>query len=243
MNYDFYVYGYYHPTTNTLFYVGKGSGKRAYRHLQPAYLKQSKTYLTNTINKIKRLYGLDPIIKILHDGLTEDEGFEIEQKLIEEHGRKAYDQNGTLTNMSTGGVGGRRGIRHSVATRLKMSKARKGKAHSAKHSANIANALKGSKLTEERKQKISKTLTGRKLTKEHKENLKNSQSGGPSTTWKLMSPEGIIFETSNLKEFCKKYNLSYTGIYKNKNKPIVRGIAKGWMTIEKFYTKSLNQLK
>lgn len=245
MDSKFYVYGYYHPITNILFYVGKGSGHRAYKHLQPARLARSKTYLTNKINKIKRLYDLLPTIKILHQGLTEDKAFEIEKTLIEQYGRKAYDPNGILTNMTTGGEG-RIGLRHNAAARLKMSKARKGKPHTAEHSANIANALRGRIITEEQKQKISKSLQGIKHSPERKEKAARYRKlvgTASSTTWKLLDPDGNIHITSNLKKFCKKHNLSYTGIYKNKNKPIIRGVAKGWMTIDKIHSKLLNQLK
>ena len=239
----YYVYGYYHPITEELFYVGKGIARRAWNHLCPSNLNYRKTYFINTINKIKEEYNINPIVKILHDKLTEEKALNIEQNLIKKYGRKAFDKDGILTNMSTGGESGATGHKWSVAARLKMSNSRKGTPHTSEHSDKISKALLGRPHTTERKRKISEALKGRTLSKEHKEKLKHHNHSNPTTTWKVRGPDGSIYITPNLPEFCKNHNLSYTAIYKNRNKPIIRGIAKGWQTLEKYYSKELNHVK
>jgi len=99
---SFYVYGYYDPITNDLFYVGKGAGYRDVAHLKPSYWADPR----NTANpflyhKIKSLMdnGSPPIVRRLHENLTEDEAYDIEASIIEENGRRFVD-GGTLFNIS-----------------------------------------------------------------------------------------------------------------------------------------------
>ena len=98
----FYVYGYYDPKTNHLFYVGKGSGHRDVSHLKPSSWSNPKD-TTNPFfyYKIKSLMERHeaPIIKRLVESLTEDEAYRIENELILEHGRRFVD-GGILFNIS-----------------------------------------------------------------------------------------------------------------------------------------------
>ena len=96
---DYYVYLYIDPRTNLPFYVGKGIGDRKYYHLTET--------LETTINKRKyyriqsiRRAGLEPIIEERHSMLSEVIAYELEEKLIRQYGRKGYDQNGILMNIS-----------------------------------------------------------------------------------------------------------------------------------------------
>lgn len=82
-----YVYGHYKADTNELFYIGKGSGKRAWD-------KQKRNrYWKSVANK----HGL--IVKILEDNLSEEDAFEKEKQLIAEVGIA------NLTNILEGGEG------------------------------------------------------------------------------------------------------------------------------------------
>lgn len=98
----FYVYGYYDPKTNNLFYVGKGSGKRDVSHLKPSNWKNPKD-TTNPFfyYKIKSLMvnGERPIIKRIFENLTEDDAYSIEHDLISEYGRR-FVNGGILFNIS-----------------------------------------------------------------------------------------------------------------------------------------------
>ena len=82
-----YVYGHYKADTGELFYIGKGTGNRAWIRWGRS------TYWNRIVSK----HGL--VIKILEDGLTEDEAFEKETRLIEEVGLT------NLANIREGGLG------------------------------------------------------------------------------------------------------------------------------------------
>ena len=67
----YYVYCHKNPTTNEIFYVGKGSGYRA-------YVTQSRgKFWYDYVKK----HGI-PIVEILHENLSEDESFILEKELI-----------------------------------------------------------------------------------------------------------------------------------------------------------------
>jgi transposase len=109
----FYVYGYYDPKTNDLFYVGKGSGQRDVSHLKPSNWKEPKD-TTNPFFyfKIKSLMEKNerPIIKRIAESLTEDKAYQIEHELILEHGRRFVD-GGILFNISDNRGGPAKGTR------------------------------------------------------------------------------------------------------------------------------------
>jgi len=136
----FYVY--IHIKTNgEIFYVGKGSGKRAF----------VKSGRNDFWNSIVDKHGYD--VFILENNLYESEAFELESKYIERIGRRDLGK-GTLVNMSDGGESGRcskltdshklnisksligkrydtykgmTGLTHSVETKRKMSVNQMGK--------------------------------------------------------------------------------------------------------------------
>jgi hypothetical protein len=82
-----YVYGHYKADTGELFYIGKGTGKRAW------HKSNRNVYWYNVVNK----YGYT--VKILHEGLSEEDAYSMERKLILEVGLE------NLTNMTEGGYG------------------------------------------------------------------------------------------------------------------------------------------
>lgn len=108
----YYVYLHRRLSDNKPFYVGKGSGRRAWSEQG-----RNKHWL-NTRNK----HGI--CVEILFDGLTENEAFDCEIDAIKELLYFAYP----LTNMSTGGEGA--SYKRSEETKKKMSVAFKGRKHS-----------------------------------------------------------------------------------------------------------------
>jgi len=82
-----YVYGHYKADTGELFYIGKGTGKRAWG------LDGRNPYWNNVVNK----HGIE--IKILYDNLTEEAAYEKEKEIIAEVGLN------NLTNIAEGGQG------------------------------------------------------------------------------------------------------------------------------------------
>ena len=66
----YYVYAWYIKETNEVFYIGKGCGNRYKTR------KRENSYFMRIINK----YDCD--VKILEDGLTEQQAFELEKEMI-----------------------------------------------------------------------------------------------------------------------------------------------------------------
>lgn len=82
-----YVYGHYKATTGEPFYIGKGTGKRAW----------SKNGRNEYWNRVVNKHGY--IVKILHENLSEEEAFNKEKELIKEIGLHK------LVNIQEGGQG------------------------------------------------------------------------------------------------------------------------------------------
>ena len=76
-NSGYYVYVYIDPRNFEEFYYGKGKGKRKFAHLSD----DSDNEKTKRIKAIQKI-GLEPIIKVIANSLTEDQAFLIEKTLI-----------------------------------------------------------------------------------------------------------------------------------------------------------------
>ena len=84
---DFYVYGHFKTGKDTPFYIGKGTGRRA-------WVKSGRSeYWNRVVNK----YGYE--VKLLVENLTEENAYEKEKELIAEVGLD------NLTNVLEGGEG------------------------------------------------------------------------------------------------------------------------------------------
>lgn len=115
MEKDYYVYIYLnqlkegdwrfkdHTFECQPFYVGKGKKKREKSHLYPSNLRK-KSYKNNTIKKILKETGEEPIHFRIYENLTNEEAIKIEAELIECFGR-IDDGTGILTNLTDGGEG------------------------------------------------------------------------------------------------------------------------------------------
>ena len=171
-NREFYVYVHIRLDNNTVFYVGKGHGNRAYN------LSRGKgTHHDN----ICKACGCKAVI--IKDNLTESQAFRLESKMIKYYvimlgyginieGYDNYDHSlPHLTNCTWGGEGAS-GYKHSEEFKRKKSEAMKGKykgkKHSEEHNKKISEALKGEipwnkgkKLSEEHKKNMSKALKGK----------------------------------------------------------------------------------
>jgi hypothetical protein len=82
-----YVYGHYKATTGELFYIGKGTGNRAWS------TKDRNNRWMCTVDK----HGIE--VKILYKNLSEEDAFQKEMELIKEIGLE------NLTNITEGGDG------------------------------------------------------------------------------------------------------------------------------------------
>jgi|AntAceMinimDraft_11_1070367.scaffolds.fasta_scaffold00316_8 hypothetical protein len=151
MTTEFYVYQYV-TEQGTPYYIGKGSKYR---------IRQ------------KHLYTVVPPIErriIVKSALTEEQAFNLENKLIREYGRKI--DGGVLDNIKLNQWACATGWKHSEETKHKISKANRGKVRTEEHkqkyrqpktkehAENIRKANLGKHVANEVRQKISNTLKG-----------------------------------------------------------------------------------
>ena len=160
----FYTYAYLRED-RTPYYIGKGTGNRAYRKNR----------------RIKPPKDKSRII-FLKKNLLEEEAFRHEIYMIAVFGRKDLGT-GILHNLTDGGEGPS-GAVISEETRRKMSEAIKGKTHSEESKRKMSEAQKGNTNwlgkthSEETKRKMSEASKGNNynLGKTHSEERKRKQS-------------------------------------------------------------------
>jgi len=104
--FHFYVYFHLKPGTSEVYYVGMGHGDRAHSVKVPRNPFWKAVY---------DKHGAE--IRLIHEGLSKEEAFELERHYIKEIGRRDLGL-GTLTNLTDGGEGL---IGPSKETRKKMS--------------------------------------------------------------------------------------------------------------------------
>lgn len=107
----FYVYEHWRPDTNTCFYVGKGSGNRAWN------MRQRNKYHKSICKKL-RDQGLIVEVRIIVKDLLEEAAFCVEKDRIALYGLDA------LANFTLGGEGFLGG-RHTIESKAKISAASK----------------------------------------------------------------------------------------------------------------------
>lgn len=140
----FYVYVHYRESDGTPFYVGKGSGKRAYSS------SRRNQFWKNT----KEKHGIR--VEIIFDNLTEEESFQCEIDTILEFKYFGYK----LTNMTLGGEGVS-GMIVSPETRSKISAAHKNRVFSEEHLRKISIANTGKRASDSTKEKQRQLKLGK----------------------------------------------------------------------------------
>ena len=136
-----YVYGHYKADTGELFYIGKGT------HPRRAKVKYRRnSHWKRVVNK----HGYT--IKILYDGLTDQEALDKEAELIAEYG---------LDNLANFTSGGGIGYTTKEEHRKKISESLKGKTPSEETRKKISESLKGKPLSDERRKKLIEANKGR----------------------------------------------------------------------------------
>jgi hypothetical protein len=179
----FYTYAYLRED-RTPYYIGKGTGRRAYQ----------KHNQFNSPPKERIIF--------LKQNLTEEEAFKHEIYMIAVFGRKDLGT-GILRNKTDGGEGSS-GFNHSEESKLKMSEKGKGrfsgknnpmygvsikgenhhfygKSHSEETKRKMSEKRKGKKpynMTEESRRKMSEVKKNKPLSQEHKRNMSEAKKGG-----------------------------------------------------------------
>lgn len=98
---QFYVYGLIDPRTSSIFYIGKGKGKRVFQHLVE---KENVHSNLEKLKIIKEIYSEGLVVRhiIIGENLNEEASLLLERLLIYRIGRKIFDE-GCLTNIVPGG--------------------------------------------------------------------------------------------------------------------------------------------
>ncbi len=178
----FYVYEHWRPDLDTCFWVGKGTGDRAYR------FKRNADY--DAIIAALAQQGLCAEVRIVRGTMTAIDALRLECERIA-FWRQARI---VLTNRTNGGSGSGKAV--SEATRLKLRLANLGKKHSpetrAKRSASLKKAIRegrklagrrpGFKHSLETRAKMGASLAGQPRSPELREKLRAANLGKKHTT-------------------------------------------------------------
>lgn len=103
----YYVYGFFDPRDNKLFYVGQGRGNRLFQHFDEADRQDAQ--VTAKISRIREIWNedLDVVWRILRYGLDQATALQVEAALIDGVG---LSQNGSLLNEIAGHNGENHGL-------------------------------------------------------------------------------------------------------------------------------------
>jgi len=184
---DYYVYALTYPC-GEIFYIGKGRGDRAERHLK---YRIHNNYVAHVIAQIRE-EELEPMVKKIRESLTNEEACELEKQLISEYGYRITG--GSLCNLHPGGQGGRPKEVWTEEQRNKISLSKLGKKLSEETRRKMSEhmlgntRLLGHKHSEETRLKISTSSKGRKLSEEAIENIRNAKLGDKNPMYGKPSP-------------------------------------------------------
>lgn len=207
----FYVYLHTKASDGVPFYVGKGTGTRAYR------TNHRSRWWSSVVAK----YGYE--VKIIDSNLLEDEAFELEMFLISELGRADLNL-GPLVNMTSGGDGVS-GYKFTEEQRKTLSDAQKGeKSHMFGKKGELCHFF-GTKHTEETKAKMSIAQKGKKRSVEIRQAQSSRMAGikhSKETIHKIAealykkvicyTDSGINIEFNSLSDGAKYFNTCITNI-------------------------------
>jgi hypothetical protein len=209
-----YVYSHIRPDTGEVFYIGKGSGNRAWHNYD------RNDYWWRIANKCG---GQDSIkVDILASGLYENEAYNFENVMIK---ATKTQTDFRLCNMNEGGKGGMSNPTNEV--REKQRRAKLGRKLSEEHKNKIGVAHLGMKRPKETGIKISAALTGLKRSDATKEkcriaNLgkKHSQEFKDAMSKRMSGENHPMYGKSHTKEAIEKMSISKIGnVAWNKGRP------------------------
>lgn len=229
-----YVYQYIDSNTNLTFYIGKGTGSRKTIHLREAKARLEgfapKGRPSFCVNKILSLLkqGIEPIVEVIQDGLSDDEAYSLEKQLVKKYGRRNLDENGILTNRAEGGLGskGYKQTPEMIAALIERNHKQKGKPKPGLSAYIAANPEKH----------ISRRQTGMKHTESRRASMAKTQRelqlGAKIFTFR--SPSGEITRTKDWRLFLIEHDLSYN-LVRGKGQIFTKGPNAGWCVIASEY--------
>ena len=190
----YYVYSYLREDCSP-YYIGKGSGNRAYTK-GPKEVKPPK-------DKSR--------VRILKENLTEEDAFLVEKLYILMFGRKDLDT-GILRNKTDGGDGAS-GTIVSPETRRKRSERMKGVKRPQWIYDKIAASNRGKKASAETRAKLSAAGKNRKCSEEHKRKVSETKANPHKITF----DDGREIIVENAIIFCKENDYNFVCFYNVRN--------------------------
>lgn len=148
---DYVLYFHINKNNGEIFYVGIGESKRA-------FVSSSSLRNKHWVNYVKK-HG-EPIVKIIKNNLSFNEAASLEVFYIKKYGRKSFDNNGTLVNLSEGGEKTAKGFKHTIEARNKISEALRCRVFTDVMRNNLSKIRKGKKHTAKAKLKMSLANSG-----------------------------------------------------------------------------------
>lgn len=192
----FCVYEHIRHDTNAIFYVGKGSHRRA--HSKHGRNKHWKSVVSKSGG-----YS----VRLIADNIEEDLSFLVEMERIDQLNRMGFK----LTNKTDGGEGPS-GFRHTEETKRKITESQLGQKHwafgkslSLQHRINIGKSSKGRITSEETKAKLSEAGKNRVYTDKVRQKLSQSKTGRKHHMANTILFDGKLFGTA-------KELADYTGV-------------------------------
>ena len=161
----YYVYAWYYVGTGEIFYIGKGKNDR-YKERKI----HRNRYFVNILNK----YGDEVDVKILENGLTEENALLREKLLINQY----WEAGQCKANLHEGGCGGNTGNYDSVERSRKLSE-------SAKKRTGPKNSMYGRTHSAEARLKMRLANIGRHLSEAHRQKLRIANTGRIKTESEL----------------------------------------------------------
>lgn len=223
----FCVYQHIRPDTNAIFYVGKGSLRRANsRHRRNEHWK----------SVVAKSGGF--ATQVVIDGVDEELAFLVEIELIDQLHRLGL----RLTNKTNGGEGPS-GHRHTDEAKRKISEAQRGEKHwtygkeiTPEHRAKLRQARAKLVFTDEIRAKISEAGKRRVYTDETRAKMSKAKQGSGHHMANAVMFDGKVFG-------CAKELAEYTGANYSTTRTRIRLYPEKFGYIVLGYTKDLKGVK
>jgi len=197
----FCVYEHIRPDTNALFYVGKGSHRRANS-------KHRRNKHWNSV--VAKAGGFS--VRLVADDIDEELSFLVEEERINQLKRFGLK----LTNKTDGGEGPS-GMRHTDEAKRKIADAQRGEKHwtfgyvyTEAHREKMRQNSRKMVFTDKVRQKLSEAGKGRVCTDETKAKMSISKQGRKHHMANTIAFDGKIFETA--KELADYTGVNYSTI-------------------------------
>ena len=217
---NYYVYVLSDPETGVPFYVGKGTGRRAWRHETDVRLHGAH-WNPMVLSEIKRIHKNGDSVKVdfISSNLLHEEAKVLEIETIAKIGRRNQNT-GPLANLTDGGEGTvGRIFNHSEKTKEQIRKSMTGKTNSeesnAKRRKSMTGRYVGRVMSEDWCAKIGKSCKGQERSPEFKKHLsviRTGENNPAAKTWILENPNGEVVTIKSLSTFCRNNDLSYRKI-------------------------------